>query len=240
MIVLSGVDKYYGDRAVLKRMSLSFSAPSLTLLGGPNGAGKTTLLRLIAGLSRPDEGHIERRVEPGRIGYLGHQPILYGKLSALDNLRFWQKLHGARHDGEAACLAELDRAGLGRFAHERAGTFSRGMAQRLSLARLMVLKPALVLLDEPETGLDRAAAALLEQRMDEARNQGAVIIWITHRPEAQLPRADRLILLDKAHVAYDGPPDARVLAGNAPAQSSPAESDRLNNLSAHPPQAGSC
>ena len=204
MISLAGVGKYYGERAVLKNISLSVSAASVTLLAGPNGAGKTTLLRLMAGLIRPDHGSIEHSCGREGIGFLGHQPFLYAGLSALENLRFWQKLHNIP-GGEQACLEQLKSVELERFATERAGTFSRGMAQRLNLARLFLLKPGLLLLDEPETGLDARSRALLHARIGQAAESGCAIVWITHGTAEEGARADRLIALERGRIAYDGP-----------------------------------
>ncbi len=203
MLSLSEVDKHYGERPVLKGITLSIAPASVTLLAGPNGAGKTTLLRLMAGLAKPDHGMIERAVGPEGIGFLGHQPFIYGKLTALENLRFWQKLHAIK-GGEAVCLKQLERVELERFAAERAGTFSRGMAQRLNLARLFLLAPSLILLDEPETGLDARSTLMLDELIAEARAQGAAIVWITHN--SPVPgKADRLIRLERCRVAFDGP-----------------------------------
>ena len=211
MIMLQAVGKHFGERPVLKNISLHVTPGSLVMLAGPNGAGKTTLLRIMAGLLRPDEGTVECGVGAEATGFLGHQPCFYPQFTALDNLRFWHRLHrlpGRGKTRDQACLGELERVELGRFANERAGVFSRGMLQRLNLARLFLLRPLLLLLDEPETGLDELGSRLLTQRMVEARDQGAAIVWITHNPPTFAAGANRLVRLEYCQIAYDGLPAA--------------------------------
>lgn len=208
MIVLEGIGKYFNDRPVLARVTTRVEASCITLLAGPNGAGKSTLLRIMAGLLKADEGEVEytaHAANAGAIGYLGHQPFIYGKLTALENLRFWQKLHKL-DNGDAARLAELEAVNLGAFAHERAGHFSRGMLQRLNLARLFSLRPSCILLDEPETGLDTASRELLCRRMHAAREAGAAIVWISHSADLPGIGADRLLGLARGRIVYDGAP----------------------------------
>jgi heme exporter protein A len=210
MLRLDGVSKRYGARLALCGISLTVEAGSVLLLVGANGAGKSTLLRLAAGLTPPTSGTVAR--PDAAIGYLGHAVGLYPGLSALDNLAFWQRLYGgdARPD---ALLAALDRVGLAGRAHDRAAALSRGMAQRLNLARLILLRPILLLLDEPETGLDAASSALLTDEIAAARDRGAAVMWASHQPD-RVP-ADRLIELADRRIRYDGPADA-FTPGNRP------------------------
>ena len=210
---LEHVSKRYGTRMVFRDVSLTLTGGSVLLLAGPNGAGKSTLLRLAAGLAAPSSGTVAHEdLDPADIGYLGHATGMYPGLSALDNLAFWQRLY--RADARPSTLmAALERVGLARRAHDRAGIFSRGMAQRLNLARLLLQAPQLMLLDEPGTGLDTASAALLAEEVIAARDRGAGIIWVSHNTHTDSLLADRIFELAGGSVAYDGP--AHSFAGTA-------------------------
>lgn len=204
LLRLERVAKFYGTRLVIKDVSLTIEAGTVTLLAGANGAGKSTLLKIMAGLSRPNAGNVERTVPDERLGYLGHQTFIYPDLTALENLAFWSSLHDLA-TGEKALLDALDRMELKRFAHERAGGFSRGMAQRLNLARLLLLEPRLILLDEPGTGLDVRSLGILHREIATAREGGAGLVWISHSVASDLVRADRVVAIGDRRVAYDGP-----------------------------------
>ena len=211
MLKLDGVSKRYGSRLVLRDISLALEAGSVLLLIGANGAGKSTLLRLAAGLTPPTSGRITR--PDADIGYLGHAAGLYPGLSALDNLVFWQRLYGS-DSRPATLLAAMDRVGLAGREHDLAATLSRGMAQRLDLARLLLLRPDLLLLDEPDAGLDAASAALLAEEITAARDRGAAVIWASHHLDRDRALANRLIELADRRIRYDGPaggftPEAR-------------------------------
>ncbi|MDE5879564.1 MAG: ATP-binding cassette domain-containing protein, partial [Desulfovibrio sp.] len=143
-LVLERVGKRFGAARVLRNVDAAFPRGTVTLVTGGNGAGKSTLLKIMAGLSRPSAGRVLRAgageeggAEP-TLGYVGHATFLYPGLTALENLAFWRRAHGFRPDG-AALLALLERVGLAAHAHERARVFSRGMAQRLNLARVLML-----------------------------------------------------------------------------------------------------
>ncbi len=206
MLRLENLAKLYGLKVVFKGVSCRFTAGSITLLAGGNGAGKSTLLRIIAGLSRPSAGEVifdgtgaggVAREDGPRLAYLGHATFVYPGLSALENLQFWARAHGLR-PSRAELLALLEHVGLAAHAEERAGVFSRGMAQRLNLAR--------VLLDEPGTGLDVNSMALVRREMLAARERGACVIVVSHDLAGDSPLADRLLLLENRRLAYDGPP----------------------------------
>ncbi len=194
MLRLTGVSKRYGERQVLRRVTLNARPGTVLLLAGPNGAGKSTLLHIMAGLLRPDEGMVECRTRAGAIGYLGHNSLIYPDLTALENLAFWCALHGKSTD-ERLLLTWLSRLGLAAFADEKAAIFSRGMTQRLSLARLFLLEPELILLDEPGTGLDAASAASLRSELSAAKERGAALIWVTHNLAEDLSLADEIAVL---------------------------------------------
>lgn len=204
MLQLVRVAKTYGVKVIFKDVSCAFAPGSVSLLVGGNGAGKSTLMRVMAGLSRPSAGEA-RLADRVRVGYLGHATFLYPGLTALENLAFWRDACGlalSRKD----IMAALERVGLEAHAQERAGVFSRGMAQRLNLARILMQEPNLLLLDEPGTGLDASSLALLRREVAEARSRDACVILISHDLAGDAPLADRLLALDGRRLAYDGPP----------------------------------
>ena len=207
MLELDRIAHIYGHTLVFRDISCTFGAGSITLLLGGNGAGKSTLLRIMAGLTRPSSGTARCTEKSGKIGHLAHSTFVYPALTALENLTFWREAYGlaTTRDG---MLKILDRAGLAARAHDRAGTFSRGMAQRLNLARILLLNPDVLLLDEPDTGLDATSQALLRKELLEARGRGACIVLASHDIARDAPFADRVLLLEKGRLAYDGPSSA--------------------------------
>ena|GEM_PF-216761 len=198
------VGKFFGSKLVLRDVSAQVRAGQALLVVGGNGAGKTTLLKIMAGLSRPSAGEVELAVAPEACAYLGHATFLYPRLSACANLTFWGRMYGqtpTRADLEAV----LDRVGLLRVADEPAGTFSRGMAQRLNLARVFLIQPKLVFLDEPGTGLDPASQDLLRREIVALKASGAGVVWVSHHLTADLPFAESVLYLKDSGVAYFGP-----------------------------------
>lgn len=204
MLELARVAKIYGVKVVFKNVSCAFAAGSVSLLVGGNGAGKSTLMRVMAGLAQPSAGAV-RQDDDLRVGYLGHSTFLYAGLSALENLNFWREAYGLRLSRQDL-LACLERVGLAAHAQERAGIFSRGMAQRLNLARVLMQEPDLLLLDEPGTGLDAASLALLRREISTARARGACVVLISHDLAGDAPLADRLLALAERKLVYDGAP----------------------------------
>ncbi|OBQ54020.1 ABC transporter ATP-binding protein [Halodesulfovibrio spirochaetisodalis] len=203
LLKLDKVAKLYGNRLIIKDVSCTIEPATVTLLAGPNGAGKSTLLKIMAGLSEPTAGKVELNVENDNIGYVGHQTFIYPDLSAIENLSFWSSLHGKKTD-EKTLLAALDRVELKRFAFERAGCFSRGMAQRLNLARVFLLQPSLILLDEPGTGLDVRSMGILHNEIAAAKKRGAGLVWISHSVASDLVRADMVLAIRDKQVEYFG------------------------------------
>ncbi len=203
LLRLDNVAKLYGQKLVFKGLSLELDAGETALVAGPNGAGKSTLLRLAAGLEEPTAGQAHCQAGPGEIGYLGHATFIYPQLSALENLLFWTSYWGRKRD-DALLHQALERMGLAYAAHERAGRFSRGMAQRLSLARVFVLGPKLLLLDEPGTGLDVASREILAREIQAAKTRGAGILWVSHHMEQDLPLADKVLAIQDGRQAYSG------------------------------------
>ena len=201
---LDKVAKFYGTKLIIKDVTCTVEAGTVTILAGPNGAGKSTLLKIMAGLARPSAGTVECSAGDAGVGYVGHQTFIYPDLSAMENLSFWSSVHDL-NIGENELLEALERVELKRFAFERAGTFSRGMAQRLNLARVFLLNPSLILLDEPGTGLDVRSMSILHTEIAAARERGAGLVWISHSVAADLVRADKVLAIRDKRVDYYGP-----------------------------------
>jgi heme exporter protein A len=177
---------------------------------GANGAGKTTLLRILAGLTRPGAGTIRvngldivRDAQQARhlVGFVAHQPYLYDELTALENLLFFGRMYAVKqvHEGAAELL---NRVGLARRAHERASTLSRGQVQRLSLARALLHSPQLLLLDEPDTGLDEEGNELLANILYEHTGHGGTTLFTTHNLELALSWSNQAAMLNAGRVVY--------------------------------------
>lgn len=193
---LKFVAKAFGPRLLFRGVELRVRPGTVYLLAGANGAGKSTLMRIMAGLAMPDAGTVTCWVEPQKLGYLAHATFLYPGLTALENLVFWAKSFHLATPAEQAGQA-LAAVGLARHAGERAGIFSRGMAQRLNLARLLLTSPDVLLLDEPGTGLDTTSRQLLRGVVADARARGAAVVWISHDVADDGRMADRILHLEK-------------------------------------------
>jgi len=171
-----GLAKRYGERRVFAGLDLDLAAGGLLLVTGPNGSGKTTLLRILARLTAPSAGELALPAREA-IGYLGHAPMVYRELTALENLTLLGRLYRVPECGERIGML-LERFGLWDVRHERAGSYSRGMQQRLALCRVLLHDPALLVLDEPFNALDEAGAALLDAVLAEPRTR----VVATHDP----------------------------------------------------------
>ena len=195
----------FGRRRAVDGVDLTIAAGECLALFGPNGAGKTTLLRLLAGLLRPTSGEVRllgktltsgATAERGRVGLISHQSMLYDVLTVAENVAFAARLHGVR-DVTLATAAALTRLGLQGRELTPVRALSRGWQQRVSIARAIVHKPALVLLDEPYTGLDVAGARALTELLRTLRDDGAALALVTHSVEEGLALATHAaILLD--------------------------------------------
>jgi heme exporter protein A len=210
-IELRALRRDYGDRTALADVSVDLAAGESMVVLGPNGAGKTTLLRVLATLLRPSggEARVLGRELPGeawslrgRIGYLGHEPLLYRDLSGRENLSFHARLHGVeRRAADERIRRLLAAVGMERRADDRVVELSAGMRQRLAICRCVLHEPELLLLDEPDSNLDEegreAAAALIGPGPGHAR------VVVTHDPERHLTDADQVLRLGigKATVA---------------------------------------
>ena len=194
LLTLSRVAKLYGPRLIFRDVCQSFAKGSLTLLVGSNGSGKSTLMRIMAGLTHPNAGEVSL-ADGLSLGYVAHATFLYTGLTAIENLAFWSRAYGLAKSTQDF-MSVLERVGLAAHAHERAGVFSRGMAQKLNLARVLLQQPDLLLLDEPGTGLDQAALALLRQEMLAIRGRGGCVVCISHDLQGDTPLADVVCRLD--------------------------------------------
>ena len=180
MLTVRGLGKRYGDKRVLRGVNLDLERGGFLVVTGPNGAGKTTLLRICAGLARPTEGIVERRAARAEIGYLGHEPLVYRELTALENLELYGRLYRVPERRERIGML-LERFGLWEARHGRVASYSRGMTQRLALCRVLLHEPELLVLDEPYSALDEAGAALLDAQLAELRRSRAILL-ATHEP----------------------------------------------------------
>jgi heme exporter protein A len=201
---LAGLRRDFGERAALEGVSLELGAGESLLVLGPNGAGKTTLLRILATLLRPSGGEVRAlgcRVPNeawklrGRIGFLGHEPLLYRDLSGRENLRFHARLHGIRDDaGEARIEALLSAVGMERRAEGRVAELSAGMRQRLAICRCVLHEPELLLLDEPDSNLDAEGRELARGLI--GPDEGRTRVVVSHDPERFEAEADQVLRLE--------------------------------------------
>jgi heme ABC exporter ATP-binding subunit CcmA len=206
----AGVWKYYGDYPALKNISLTVAPGACLALLGRNGAGKTTLLRILAGLSQPSRGTVSiaglavRDPRARRnIGILGHGIAVYEEFSAYENLRLFAGLYGLA-DPHRAALEWLERTGLDRVKDGLVREFSRGMRQRLAVARAFLHNPGVLLLDEPFTALDDRAIVVLQSLLAEARSQNRTVILSTHQLREALELATHVALIQRGALAYAG------------------------------------
>lgn len=209
------VSKFFGDLPALRGVTLRIAPGESVLLYGPNGAGKTTLLRTLAALSRPSEGEVlfagwnlHHRSEAAKtaIGFVSHAPYLYGELTGRENLRFFGRLFGLR-DLDSRIDRALDLFAVRGRADELVRNLSRGLQQRMTLARALLHDPAFLLLDEPFTGLDADSAANLERLLARLPAAGKALVFSTHNYDQGAAIARRLVALERGRIQYDGPVD---------------------------------
>jgi len=186
-----GLGKRYGDKRVLEGLDLDLERGGFLLVTGPNGSGKTTLLRLCAGLATPTAGSLDINAPREAIGFAGHDPLVYRELTAIENLDLYGRLYRVSERRERIGML-LERFGLWQARNERAGSFSRGMQQRLSLCRALLHEPSLFVLDEPYSGLDDAGVDLLDRELADLR-AGATFVVSTHDPARVEPLASSLL-----------------------------------------------
>ncbi len=229
-VSVRGLWREFGEVPALRDVALTLHGGETLSVLGPNGAGKTTLLRVLASLLRPTAGEVSVLGCPlpreswrarGRIGYLGHEPLLYRDLSGAENLRFAAQLHGLQGDATGRIAELLDLVRMSRRADELVRNLSAGMVQRLAVCRALLHQPELLLLDEPRSHLDPEAAALVEPLIGPSPERARVLV--THEIDAGLADADRVLALRAGGaVAYEGlasglsAGDARAIYGGAP------------------------
>lgn len=219
MLLAYNITKLYGMRPVLRDVTLQVASGEFVAILGPNGAGKTTLLKVVATLIRPDRGRIiidelDASTYPGevrkKIGVVSHQPLVYPDMSAAENLRFYAQMYGVSA-GDKVDSARLElpiadalrRVDLYRRAHDPVRTFSRGMVQRLSIARALIHNPPLLLLDEPYTGLDHSAALNLSSLLRDLAFVGRTVLMTTHEYRRGLEGISRAIIIKAGKVSHD-------------------------------------
>jgi ABC-type multidrug transport system ATPase subunit len=210
LVTIKKVAKRYGSERALAGVSLELRGGSMTALLGHNGAGKTTLLGIVSTLVRPSQGAVAYRAggqevtgEAVRreIGMLAHASLCYAELTAVENLELFAGLYDI---ADADPHAMLDRVGLDKKARLRpARTYSRGMAQRLALARALLTRPSLLLLDEPFTGLDREGALALGEQLGELKTRGTIVVVVTHDLEAIAGRTDHIAILRRGSLVFE-------------------------------------
>ena len=209
-IEVRGLWKSFGALPVLRGLSLRVRAGERLVIVGPNGSGKTTLIRILATLLRPSRGEVRvagfdtrRQGDEVRrhVGVLCHQALLYGELTARENIEFYGRMYGvADPAGRASEL--LRTVGLEGQANTMTRTLSRGMQQRLALARAIVHEPLVLLLDEPDTGLDQHGAGVLRDLVTDGAAQGRTTLLTTHNLERDLEMADRVAILNGGRMVF--------------------------------------
>jgi heme exporter protein A len=193
MIRARQVEKRFGDKRVLRGLDFELPRGGFLLVTGANGSGKTTLLRLCAGLVLPTGGELDIDVTREQVGFLGHEPLVYRELTALENLDLYGRLYRIPERRERIGML-LERFGLWDARADRVASYSRGMTQRLALCRALLHEPTLLLLDEPFTALDAEAATLLDRELAERRDRATFVV-ATHDPARIEPFASARLAL---------------------------------------------
>ncbi len=210
-VVLRDVSRTFGRSFALHRVSLDLPSSAITAVVGDNGAGKSTLLNILATVDEPTSGAVHYGDQPlpefqrksrHRIGWISHQSLLYGELTARENLQFFARMYGIEDAGWRVD-SWLERVGLSGDADRRVRNFSRGMKQRLTIARALIQNPQLLLLDEPATGLDQQGNGFLIDLLKSLRQRGRIIVLVSHDFELLDGLIDRLVILRRGKVSYD-------------------------------------
>lgn len=220
-IRIAGVCKTFGQRAVLNNLSFNMDAAEAVFLCGINGAGKSTLLRIVSGILSPDSGsvkiyghdiHRNPDTAKSQLGIISHKSMVYPDLTVSENLLFFAALYGVP-DRLRRVDELLEDVALSAYRYDRAAILSRGLLQRLSIARAMVHKPSILLADEPFTGLDTQACQYLVAVFDRFTNNGGTIIMTSHDLGLALRNCGRVMVLDKGRIIFDQAKAALDIAG---------------------------
>ncbi|WP_180954806.1 heme ABC exporter ATP-binding protein CcmA [Bacillus sp. V3-13] len=208
MLLIENVSKVLGDKHVLRNVSLAVKKGESLSIVGPNGAGKSTFFKCIVGLLQQDSGEIilaGERIKKNsastkrKIGFLGHESFLYNSMTPVENLHFFGKLYKVKNI--AAKTEELLKTvGLYTFRDIPIRSFSRGMMQRLAIARVLLAEPDILLLDEPHTGLDQEAVSLLNQIIKKKQSEGTSVLLISHDFEQVVALSERIAVLHKGRI----------------------------------------
>ncbi len=210
-IEVEGLTKSFGDHLALKGIELKVEKGEFLTVFGPNGAGKTTLIKVLATLSKPSAGRVrvggldlrDSAVEIRRkIGVVTHQTFLYDDLTAFENLRFYGRMYDVPNL-EERIHEVITMVGLASRLHHRVRTLSRGMQQRLSIARAVIHSPSIMLLDEPETGLDQYATSMLSEVLDALNGGDRTVVMTTHSLERGLAMGDHVVILAEGKIVYE-------------------------------------
>lgn len=211
-VAVKGLTKSFGSHRALRGIDLEIKRGESVVIFGPNGAGKTTLIKILATIMKPSAGKVlidgldvKDNAEEARrrIGIVTHQAFLYGNLTAYENLDFYGRMFDVPRRRER--IEEVVAlVGMTHRRHDRVSTLSRGMQQRISIARALLHKPAIMLLDEPETGLDQQANTLLWSAMQAEGEAKRTIILATHNLERGFELCERLLILGQGKIVYQG------------------------------------
>lgn len=215
-VEIVSVVKRFGYLTAVDGVSLTLEKGEFLTIFGPNGAGKTTLIKIMAGLTNPSSGSARINGRPVQdhddearrdIGLISHQTFTYGQLTAMENLLFFARLYGVE-EPSARCQGLLEEVGLSKRSHEPVRSFSRGMLQRLSIARALVHDPSILLLDEPFTGLDQHAAETLKRQLRRLKDERRTLVMITHNLEQGVALGTRVVLQVAGKFVLDTPAES--------------------------------
>jgi heme exporter protein A len=212
MIETLKLEKSFGYKQALKSTTLTIETGQVVALAGPNGAGKSTLLRILATLARPTRGRAAiNRIEipdgamaaRACIGFVGHQTLLYDELTIEENLRYYARLYTVERI-DARIMQVAKQVEIEKRLNDAVRTLSRGYQQRVALARALLHRPKVLLFDEPWTGLDQNSSGVLTRLFDQARQDGATVLFSSHEFERSLATADRALIMRNGKIIYDG------------------------------------
>jgi heme exporter protein A len=210
-IEIQGLTKSYGTQTVLRGINLKISLGETLVILGPNGAGKTTLIKILATIMKPSSGQVRinglslsKNTEElqHKIGVVTHQTYLYSNLTVYENLEFYCRMYDVPRRKDR--INEIvNTVGMSSRLHDKIRTLSRGMQQRVSIARSLLHKPSIMLLDEPETGLDQEAITLLWKELQTDSERKLAVVFVTHNLERGLEQGNRLLILNKGNIVFD-------------------------------------